>query len=71
MFGGECVGVVVYSRPGCGGVGGGSVGLWGFVVGFAYWCVGFHCLVVCERGFGCGSVMIGVTLIIGCVWLTM
>lgn len=59
--------MVVCLGVGFGGVGGGG----GFVVGFTYWCVGFHCLVVCERGFGCGSVMIGVTPIIGCVWLTM
>ena len=42
MFGGECGGVVVYFGLGCGGVGGGSVGLWGVVVGFAYWCGACH-----------------------------
>ena len=43
----------------------------GVVVGFAYWCGGFHCLVACVVVFGCGSVMIGVTPIFGCVCDTM
>lgn len=32
---------------------------------------GFRCCLACVWGFGCGSVMIGVTPDIGCVWLTM
>lgn len=43
----------------------------GVVVGFAYWCGGFHCLVACVVVFGCGSVMIGVTPVFGCVCDTM
>ena len=65
------VGVVVYSGVGCGGVGGGGWCGVGFVIGFTYWCGVFHCPVACGRGFGCGSVMIGTCLDIGCVWLTM
>lgn len=56
---GVWVGLVV----GLSGYGG---GVWGW-----FWCVWFHCVGACERGFGCGSVMIGVTPDIGCVWLTM
>lgn len=67
MFGGECCGVVVY--PGCGFVkpvgvvGGGGFGVV-YVMGVSL------CLGLCL-GFGCGSVMMGVTLEIGCVCLTM
>ena len=31
----------------------------------------FGCFLACESGFGCGSVMIGVTPKIGCVWDSM
>jgi len=49
----------------CGG------GLWLVsLVGVRY-VMGFRCLVACVGGFGCGSVMIGVTPEIGCVWLAM
>lgn len=34
-------------------------------------CDWFHCPVACVVGFGCGSVMIGVTPDIGCVCDTM
>lgn len=43
----------------------------GFVIGFTYGCVVFHCPAACVLGFGCGSVMIGVTPKIGCVWDSM
>lgn len=42
MFGGECVGVVVYPGVGFGGVGGGGCCGGGVVVGFIYWCGVFH-----------------------------
>lgn len=48
------------------GLSSGGGGVWGW-----FWCVWFHCVGACERGFGCGSVMIGVTPDIGCVWGTM
>lgn len=71
MFGGECGGVVVYFGLGCGGVGGGSVGLWGVsLIGVAHVMLGC-CFWACLVGFGCGSVRVEVTLNIGCVWLTM
>ena len=46
-------------------------GLWLVsLIGVAHFMLGY-CFWACLVGFGCGSVMIGVTPIIGCVWLTM
>lgn len=59
MFGGGSVGLVVYSRPGCGGVGGGGLGLLpmvGVVIGFTYGCgachAGFAAVWVAFGGLG-------------------
>lgn len=41
------------------------------MVGFVYWCVGFHCLVACVLVVGCDIVRMGVTPDIGCVCDTM
>lgn len=58
------VGVLVGVVLGCGG-------LWLVsLIGVAHVMLGC-CFWACLVGFGCGSVMIGVTPIIGCVWLTM
>lgn len=49
---------------GCGGLGLVSlIGVAHVMLGCCFW--------ACVWGFGCGSVMIGVTLDIGCVCLTM
>lgn len=55
--------------PGCGVVGVlvGVMRLASWWLGFVGGCDWFHCPAVCEGGFGCGSVMVGVTLNIGCV----
>ena len=70
MFGGDSVGVVVYLNLGCGGgyCGGGCDGFHLLVWRISCWVC---CARACVVGFGCGSVMIGVTPIFGCVWLTM
>lgn len=56
--------MVVYLGVGFGGVGGGDV--WGW-----FWRVWFHCVGACVLVLGCGSVMIGVTPVFGCVWDSM
>jgi len=55
-------------------VGWGGLVCWGLwlvsLIGVRY-VMGFCCFRACVGGFGCGSVMIGVTPEIGCVWLAM
>ena len=59
--------MVVCLGVGFGGVGGG--GWFRLLVWRMSWW--FGCFVACVVGFGCGSVMIGVTPNIGCVCVTM